>query len=94
MKMYSIYDRKANCYHLPFFAPDKFTASRNFARMVNDTQVQISMFPEDFDLFEMGEFEGSMEIAGDHTKLFSIHEAPQFICGAVGFKNMQQKEVK
>ncbi len=59
MLMFSIRDSAADAYGRPFFMTSVGIAIRSFTDEVNraDKENQIYMHPEDFDLFELGEFD-------------------------------------
>lgn len=55
--MFTIVDNKAKCFHPPYFAQTRAEADRIFTTIVNTEQNQISQFPEDFDLYYIGEYD-------------------------------------
>lgn len=57
MKMFSVYDKKAECFSPPFFMRATGLALRGFIDMINSGEkTQYSAHPEDFDLYELGEW--------------------------------------
>lgn len=71
MKIYSVYDCKAEAYMQPFFMATKGLAIRGFEQLVNDPKTTVNKHPEDFTLFEIGEFDDtSGQITG-----FNIHSS-------------------
>lgn len=56
MKVFSILDIKAKTYCKPFVDTTPASAIRSFGQAVNDPQSQISKFPEDYILYQIGEF--------------------------------------
>jgi len=54
MKIYSIYDSKAEAYLQPFFSPNNAVAIRNFQNVLQDPNSNINRWPEDFTLFAIG----------------------------------------
>lgn len=55
MKMFSVYDKKAECFSQPFFMKATGLALRGFCDMINSGEKnQYSAHPEDFDLYELG----------------------------------------
>lgn len=54
---YSIRDAKADSFALPFYVKLEGEALRHFQGLVNDDRTTISKFPEDFDLYFVGEFD-------------------------------------
>lgn len=62
-KMFTIRDAKAEIFHPPFYKATHGEAERDFRVLANDSKGQISQFPEDFDLYYLGEYndqEGKM----------------------------------
>lgn len=57
MKMFTVYDQKAEAYLQPFFANSKGVAIRMFAEAVNSQDHQFAKYPADFTLFEIGSFD-------------------------------------
>lgn len=68
MKLFTVYDSKTESYGKPFCMLTKGEALRGFADVANDPQTQISKYPADFTLFELGDW-------NDANAEFSIHEA-------------------
>lgn len=56
-KAYSIYDSKAEAYSRPFFAINKAMAIRSFQDIAADQQHPIGQHPEDYTLFEIGQWD-------------------------------------
>jgi len=83
--LYSILDKKAGVYGKPFESTNDNTAARMLHSAANDPQIQISMYPEDFDLFHLGAYDA------DTGRLITL-DVPKFICGAASFKKIQQGE--
>ena len=50
IKMFCIFDNKADLYMTPFFFPANGQAVRAFADLANDERSQIGMHPEDYKL--------------------------------------------
>lgn len=57
MKMFLIYDSKAEIYHNPLFNRTSQEGIRQFQTIANDKNTTIGMYPGDFTLFEVGEFD-------------------------------------
>nr|QJB19301.1 MAG: nonstructural protein [Microvirus sp.] len=70
----SVKDRAAQAYGRPMFVPSTGVAIRSFSDEVNrqDNENQLYNHPDDFDLYELGEFD-------DNTGLFSLHEQPKLL---------------
>ena len=56
MKVFSVYDKKAQSYNTPFFCPNDDLAKRSFVDLCRDERTVIARNPEDFDLFCLGSF--------------------------------------
>lgn len=56
-KMFSIYDSKAKAFQCPFVASQNGSAIRTFTTIVNDDRNLAGMYPGDFLLYEVGEFD-------------------------------------
>lgn len=58
-KMYTIYDRKAMAYHMPFYAITDAVGVRTFSDAVSDPQSIFARHPNDYVLYLAGEFDDS-----------------------------------
>lgn len=54
---FTVYDTKSCIFGNPFTSQNKMTALRDFQAAAADPQSQISKYPEDFILFEIGTFD-------------------------------------
>lgn len=86
LRMYSIYDRKSTLWTRPFFNKSDADATRGFQIGANDSEIQLGMFPEDFDLFFMGVF-------NEETGTYMIMDKPLFVVSAISLKKLAKKEV-
>lgn len=77
-KMYSIRDAKGEVFNPPWVALTNGEAERNFTQLVRDPQSQISRFPEDYDLYFVGEFD-------DSTGKFRALDTPTHLVKAIQF---------
>jgi hypothetical protein len=70
----SVKDRAADAFGRPMFVPSTGVAIRSFSDEVNRKDVENNLYnhPDDFDLYELGEFD-------DNTGLFSLHEQPKLL---------------
>jgi hypothetical protein len=70
----SVKDRAADAYGRPMFVPSVGVAIRSFSDEVNraDADNQLHNHPDDFDLYEFGEFD-------DNTGLFNLYESPKLL---------------
>ena len=71
---YSIRDSKCD-FHIPTFAMNDASASRDFAMYVNTPDNLISSFPADFSLYRIGSFDSS-------TGIFTPEALPCLIVSA------------
>lgn len=55
-KIFSIYDAKAEAYMPPFFMATKGQAIRAWVDSISDSNTQFHKHPEDFTLFEIGQY--------------------------------------
>lgn len=74
-KVFAIRDSKAGMYNQPFHMNLVGEAERALHRLVNDDKSTISQYPEDFDLFEIGEFD-------DQSGLYQCLDTPRHILKA------------
>lgn len=79
-KLFTIKDSKAEIYNFPFPALTHGEAERNFKTLVDDPKTQISKYPEDFDLYYVGDFD-------DVEGKFSLLPTPQHIQKAAHLKS-------
>jgi hypothetical protein len=70
----TVKDRAADAYGRPMFVPSAGVAIRSFSDEINRNNAENQLFnhPDDFDLYELGEFD-------DNTALFSLHEQPKLL---------------
>ena len=59
LKLFSIYDTKADRYSQPFVAEHNADALRQFQQLANDDKTQIGQYPTDFILYSIGTFDTS-----------------------------------
>jgi len=69
-KVYTIYDIKVEAYLQPFFLPSKGAAIRAMQDCVSDNAHAFSRHAEDYQLFELGEWD-------DNTATFVFHTSPE-----------------
>lgn len=80
MKMFSVYDKKAECFSAPFFLKATGLALRGFSDMINaNEQTQYSAHPEDFDLYELGEWD-------DETGKVEQYAEPKMLGNGLDYK--------
>lgn len=59
LKIFAIYDAKAEAYNQPFFLHNEGQATRGFSDAVNDKNSIMGKHPADFTLFRIGTFDDS-----------------------------------
>ena len=74
-QIYSIYDVKAEVFHLPFYNKTHGEAERNFLQLTKDEKSMIAKYPEDFSLYHMGTYD-------DSTGLIQSLKEPMLIVSA------------
>lgn len=57
MRMFTIYDSKAEAYHQPFYSRTEAEAVRSCSQAVQEEGHQFNLHAEDFVLFEIGNFD-------------------------------------
>lgn len=86
-KAFSIRDSKSEIFHLPYFCATPGEAERNFRQVVNDPQGQINKFPEDYDLYYIGQYD-------DNTGKFAPLDTPEHIIKAINCIHQRPVEVQ
>lgn len=76
LKMFTIRDSKAEIFNTPFYAHTHGEAERQFQRLAKDQTSMLSQFPEDYDLYHVGEYD-------DQTGKIETHDSPQHMIKAV-----------
>lgn len=79
MFVYSIYDKQAEMFNLPFFQQTAGLAKRAFFDLVNDSSSTLFKHPEDFELWCLGKFddltgEFSSTLLSPQGDTISIHQ--------------------
>jgi len=58
LKIFAIRDMKAECFiGLPWFNLTHAEAERNFLELAKDEKSMVSKYPDDFDLYHLGEYD-------------------------------------
>jgi len=57
LQMFSIYDSKGERFDTPFFSLSDLNAKRHFHMMTEQNNSMINTFTNDFDLYNIGEFD-------------------------------------
>jgi hypothetical protein len=81
-RIYSVRDSKGEIYGQPFFKITHGEAERDFNMLANDPQSTVSRFPEDFDLYYLGDYD-------DVTGAILALPSPQHVVKAVNLVKRQ-----
>ncbi len=76
LRAFSIFDQKAKAYMAPFFYGEVGQATRAFTDMVNKPDHTLGMHPEDYVLFEVGQFD-------DTTGRLEAYVGPELVVAAL-----------
>lgn len=78
-KLFTVHDAKAESYTNPFCIHTRGEAIRGFIDVCNDKNTNINKYPEDFTLFEIGEY--NLQNAS-----IELHKSPIPLGKAIEFK--------
>lgn len=84
MNIYSAKDTKAGIYHTPFYCRHEAEAIRMFAGAANDRNTNISIYPADFELHKLGEWN---DFSGQFTNL----DTPQFVMNGITARDLNKQ---
>jgi len=87
LQIYSVQDQRANIFHAPFFVRTHGEAERTFQQVVNDDKTQVGQYPEDFNLYHIGEYD-------DGTGKISPLDTPKHIIKAIALKQSRPSLVQ
>lgn len=76
LKVYSVRDAKGEIFNTPFFKRTHGEAERDFVACTRDPKTQIQQFPEDYDLYFLGEYD-------DQTGKLNTLDTPQHMLKAI-----------
>lgn len=76
LKAFSVRDSKVGAYNTPWFQKSIGEAERSFNELVKDEKSMVSKYPDDYDLYFIGDYD-------DQTGVFSPLDTPQHIMKAV-----------
>lgn len=79
LKAFSIRDQKANVFNTPWFQKSHGEAERNFMELTRDEKSMVAKYPDDFDLYYIGEYD-------DQTGILLPLDTPQHVVKAVQIK--------
>lgn len=69
LKVFTVYDSKLEAYLPPFFMPARGQAVRSFSDSISAPDSVFGRHPEDYTLFELGEFD-------DQCCVFTLYKTP------------------
>lgn len=75
-QIFTVYDLKSEAYLQPFFLDTKGQAIRTFTDCANDQNHQFGRHPEDYSLFDLGEYD-------DNAAKFKLYKSPKHIINAL-----------
>lgn len=79
LKAFSIRDSKADVFNTPFFQKTHGEAERSFKQLIQDDKSMLSKYPEDYDLYFIGEYD-------DNTGKLVTLDTPQHLVKAMQLK--------
>lgn len=79
MKLYSIFDSRAEKWSAPMALDNVASAFRGFDQAVNDPSTDLNRYAEDYTLFELAEFD---EVDG----VLKPYESPISVAKAIGLR--------
>lgn len=78
LQVVSVRDSKTETFNQPFFARTIGEAERSFSELTKDPKSFVSKYPEDYDLYKVGEYD-------DQTGLLTALDTPQHVSKAINF---------
>jgi hypothetical protein len=72
VKVYSVYDSKAKTWEQPQFVVNKGAAARSWYDLVNQQNTQYNKHPEDYTLYEIGQWDDQAGIVTTYEKKESL----------------------
>jgi hypothetical protein len=85
-KISSIRDAKAEIFNKPFYQNTHGEAERTFRTIVNDDSTAVSKYPEDYDLWYLGEFD-------DNSGKAELLDTPQHMIKAIDVQSQNPNQV-
>jgi len=81
LKAFTIRDSKGEVFNTPFFQKTHGEAERSFMELTRDPKSMVSKYPDDFDLYYIGEYD-------DQTGVVKSLETPQHLAKAATIKQV------
>lgn len=78
LKVFTVFDVKANAHLQPFFSTTAGQAIRMFESSVNAPDHQFAKYPTDFTLFEVGEYDDSNGSFNNHKAIIDLGNALKY----------------
>lgn len=79
LKAFAVRDQKGECFRTPFFLKTPGEAIRDFSKLCKDPQSMLNQFPEDYDLYAVGEFD-------EDLGTFLSYDTPRHLEKAINHK--------
>lgn len=76
VRAFAVFDVKAQVYMPPFFFAERGQGHRQFFDIVQNKDHPIGLHPEDYSLFEVGQYD-------DATGLLEPYKGPELVCTAL-----------
>lgn len=89
-KAFSVYDVKAKFYGKPVYQRNAAEAIRAFETECNAPESQLCKYPQDFVLFEIGEYDDETGILTSETAHISLGSALQYTKTSPSLTNVSQ----
>lgn len=86
-KLYAIRDNKVNSYSPPMIYRNDVDATRNLEQALKNPQSQVSLYPADYDLYQIGTYE-------EETSRLKSLAQPKFIVACSSLKLNDEKDGK
>jgi len=83
LKIFSIRDQKSEVFNQPFLKKTHGEAERDFRSVVNDDKSTINKYPEDFDLYYIGDYD-------DNSGKLMPLDTPQHVIKAISCLTKEQ----
>lgn len=87
IKIFAVHDVKAEAFGNPMFMNNEQIAIRGLAGAVADPASVLSQSPEDFNLYELGEYD-------DNSGLITPLDRPKLVCSALSVVKKYENETE
>lgn len=77
--IYATFDEKVKAFSNPFFLPTNGAAIRAFSDLAKDKNTTVGAHPEDFTLYQLGEWNDQEGTLVTYEKLNNLGKADQYI---------------